>query len=177
MSMYERSRRPVSKFQEWNYLSHLSLPKSQECIWIRSLCCLNQMDLVGIDFKSMMPEAIQAVDCWSKWCSVVNKKVWCKLCLYQCLKSSKLLSKWKWCSVVDKTNQAASLLPTEFGSICIHAIDVTEDCIEAVQDLTSEGQANKSKTWPVKVEQTSEGDLTQKSAANVVYKVKHANER
>ena len=38
-----------------------------------------------------------------------------------------------------KTNQAASILPTEFGSLCIHAIDVTEDSIEAVQDLTSEG--------------------------------------
>ncbi len=79
--------------------------------------------------------------------------------------------------MVNKTNQAASILPTEFGSICIHAIDVTEDSIEAVQDLTSEGQANKSETWPLKVEQTSEGDLTQKSAANVVCKVKHANER
>ncbi len=67
--------------------------------------------------------------------------------------------------MVDKTNQAASILPTEFGSLCIHAIDVTE------------GQANKLETWPVKVEQTSEGDLTQKSAANVVCKVKHANER
>jgi hypothetical protein len=44
------------------------------------------------------------------------------------------LSKWKWCSVVDKTNQAASILPKEFGSLCIHAIDVTE------------GQANKSET-------------------------------
>ncbi len=79
--------------------------------------------------------------------------------------------------MVDKTNQAASILPTEFGSLCIHAIDVTEDSIEAVQDLTSEGQANKSETWPVKVEQMSEGDLTQKSVANVVCKVKHANER
>ncbi len=105
--------------------------------------------------------------CWSKWCSVVNKKVWCNLCLYQCLKPSKPLSKWKWCSVVDKTNQAASILPTEFGSLCIHAIDVTEDSIEPVQDLTSEGRANKkSETWPVKVKQTSEGDLTSEGWAN-----------
>jgi hypothetical protein len=44
----------MSKFQECNYLSHLSLPKSQECIWIRSSCCLNQMDLVGIDFDSSL---------------------------------------------------------------------------------------------------------------------------
>ncbi len=57
-------------------------------------------------------------------------------------------------------------------------------------DLTSEGRANEwrrldqwrsskqvKETWPVKVEQTSKGDLTQKSAANVVCKVKHANQR
>ncbi len=79
--------------------------------------------------------------------------------------------------MVDRTNQAASIPPTEFGSLCIHAIDVTDSSIEAVQDLTSEGQANKWETWPVKVKQTSEGVLTQKSAANVVCKVKHANER
>ncbi len=32
-----------AKLQEWNYLS-LSLPKLQECIRIRSLCCLSQRD-------------------------------------------------------------------------------------------------------------------------------------
>jgi hypothetical protein len=31
-------------------------------ILIRSLCCPNQMDLVGIDFDSMIPKAIQAVE-------------------------------------------------------------------------------------------------------------------
>ena len=80
--------------------------------------------------------------------------------------------------------------PTEFGSLCMHAIDVTEDSIEAVQDLTSEGQANKSETWPVKVKQTSEGDLTSEGWAiewrrldpeecgkSNICKVKHANER
>ncbi len=70
--------------------------------------------------------------------------------------------------MVAKTNQAASILPTELGSLCIHAIDATEDSIEAVQDLTSEGQANKSETWPVKVEQTSEGDLTSEGWAKQV---------
>ena len=65
-----------------------------------------------------------------------------------------------------------------------------DDEIPGVDDLTTEGWANKwrrldqwrsskqvKETWPVKVEQMSEGDLTQKSAANVVCKVKHANER
>jgi hypothetical protein len=94
----------------------------------------------------MIPEAIQAVEANGVRWSTTKYKVWCNLCLYQCLKPSKSLSKWKWCSVVAKTNQAASILPAELGSLCIHAIDVTEDSIEAVQDLTSEGQANKSET-------------------------------
>ena len=50
------------KFQKCNYLSQLSLPKSQECIQIRSLCCLNQMEIVGIDFNRMIHEAMSLVD-------------------------------------------------------------------------------------------------------------------
>ena len=38
------------KLQEWNYLS-LSLPKLQECIRIRSLCCLNKRDLCWSCFR------------------------------------------------------------------------------------------------------------------------------
>jgi hypothetical protein len=87
----------------------------------------------------MMPKAIQAIEENGVWWSTTKYKVWCNLCLYQCPKPSKPLSKWKWCSVVAKTNQAASILPTEVGNLCIHAIDVTGDSIEAVQDLTSEG--------------------------------------
>ncbi len=120
----------------------------------------HQIDLVGIDFNSMMPKAIQAVEANGVWWSTRKSGA---NCVFWCLKPSKRLSKWMWCSVVDKTNQAASILPTELGSICIHAIDVTEDSIEAVQDLTSEGQRldqwrsskRVKETWPKRVWQSS----------------------
>ena len=107
--------RSATTWASWFCQNHRSVHRSGAyAAWTKCI-------FVGIDFYRMIPEvyslllldqgATESVWCPKspkplkqvEWCSVVNKEVWCYLCLYQRTKPSKLLSKWKWCSEVNKT--------------------------------------------------------------------------
>ena len=73
---------------------------------------------------------------------MVNKEVWCNLCLYQCAKPSKPLSKWKWCSVVNKTATKAASKSTFMQEMSSKTALKQDKFTESEGDLTKKVKHN-----------------------------------